>query len=111
MVERTEGSIYWRKLGAFQWLDHREWGYELGLSGWTELTGRGRESLFGLYGMKRRMLGGLCGVVGGWTAVRGVATPTGRVAVARAGGGRRCRRWAKLGPKQKQARRLDGPHD
>jgi hypothetical protein len=60
--------------------------------------------------MRRRMLGGLCGVVGGWTAARGVATPTGRVAAARARGGRRCRRWAKLGPKQKQARRLDGPH-
>jgi hypothetical protein len=30
-----------------------------------ELAGRGRESLFGLYGMRRRrMLGGLCGVVG-----------------------------------------------
>jgi hypothetical protein len=67
MVERTYGSIYWRKLGAFRWLDHRKRGYELGLSGWTELAGRGRENLFGLYGMRRRrrMLGGLCGVVGG----------------------------------------------
>jgi hypothetical protein len=27
-------------LGAFQWLDHQERGYELGLSGWTELVGR-----------------------------------------------------------------------
>jgi hypothetical protein len=33
---------------------------------WTELAGRERSSLFGLYGMRkrRRMLGSLCGVVG-----------------------------------------------
>jgi hypothetical protein len=42
--------------------------------------------------------------------VHGAATPTGQVAAARASEGRRrCRRWAKLGPKQKQAGRLDGP--
>jgi hypothetical protein len=40
---------------------------ETGLSGWTELASRGRESPFGLYGMRRRrrMLGDSCGVVGG----------------------------------------------
>jgi hypothetical protein len=38
------GSIYWRKLVVFQWLDHREQGYDLGLSGWIELVGRGRWS-------------------------------------------------------------------
>jgi hypothetical protein len=37
------GGFCWRKLGAFRWLDHWEWGYELGHSGWTELAGRGRE--------------------------------------------------------------------
>jgi hypothetical protein len=40
----------------------------------------------------------------------GAAMLTGRVAAARASEGRRrCQRWAKLGPKQKRAGRLDGP--
>jgi hypothetical protein len=67
MVERTLGSTYWRKLGAFQWLDHREWCYELWAM-WLDETGRQKSgSFFGLLGMgmRRRILESWCVVEGG----------------------------------------------
>jgi hypothetical protein len=36
------GSMYWRKLGAFRWLDHREQGDELWAM-WLDRTFRQRE--------------------------------------------------------------------
>jgi hypothetical protein len=66
MLWGTYVSIYWRKFGVFWWLDHREQGCEL-VALLLDRTGRQRkQSLFGLYGIRRRkrMLGSWCGVVG-----------------------------------------------
>jgi hypothetical protein len=54
MMWRTYVSIYWRKLGAFWWLDHRERGCELVV---LLLDRTGRQSgwsFFGLLGMRMR---------------------------------------------------------
>jgi hypothetical protein len=50
----TYVSIYWRKLGAFWWLDHRERGCEL-VALLLDRTGRQSGwSFFGLLGMRMR---------------------------------------------------------
>jgi hypothetical protein len=44
--------MYWRKLGTFRWLDHRERGRELGAM-WLDKIGREmRWSFFGLLGLR-----------------------------------------------------------
>jgi hypothetical protein len=54
MMWRTYVSIYWRKLGAFWWLDHQERGCEL-VALLLDRTGRQSGwSFFGLLGMRMR---------------------------------------------------------
>jgi hypothetical protein len=54
MMWGTYVSIYWRKLGAFRWLDHREQGCEL-VALLLDRTGRQSGwSFFGLLGMRMR---------------------------------------------------------
>jgi hypothetical protein len=69
MMWGTFVSIYWRKLGAFWWLDLQGRVCEL-VALLLDRTGRQRKSLFGLLGMRMR---GYCLRAGVWG--NGVSRP------------------------------------
>jgi hypothetical protein len=56
MMLGTRERIYWRTFVVFQWLDHREYGYNLGFSVSTELAGRADGASFECYGMRRKRM-------------------------------------------------------
>jgi hypothetical protein len=67
MMWGTYGSIYWRKLGAFRWLDHQGWGCELGAMWLDEIGRKSGWSFFGLLGMRMRGI-----MLESWCVMEGV---------------------------------------
>jgi hypothetical protein len=67
----TYVSIYWRKLGAFRWLDHQERGYELGAMWLDEISRQMRWSFFGLLEMRMREI-----LLESWCVMEGTVQAT-----------------------------------